>query len=152
MANAANRKELITMKQGSHIIGLALLAVAIILCTLAFAQDFPDTTAFPGSTGEANVDKALLPRAKIFQFKGDVVQLDTATGEVFKFTGNLDNPNARGTLRVFVRPINGATSGFLDIQRSGGATFLVDIVTGQTWLLRERGNVAVWDPVDVVGS
>ena len=43
--------------------------------------------------------------------------------------------------------VNGDTSGLLDIQFAGNQMFLVDAVTGRTWILRERGSIYDWDPV-----
>jgi len=124
----------------------AVAIIALIIGTFALAQQNT-----PGNGVTTTLENTIFPRARIFEFNGDVAQLDTSTGAVLKFSGKLANPNARGTFRLFVRPVDETTSGFLQIQQAGGATFLVDEINGTTWILRQRGGVAIWDEVQTVG-
>jgi len=88
----------------------------------------------------------------------DVAMLDTRTGAVYRYRGQLDNPSARGTWEQRVAPPKEAHSGMLEIQRlvfpsakgnqveTEAATFLVDIVTGTTWVLHLRASTnGSWD-------
>jgi hypothetical protein len=105
----------------------------------------------------------LYPRTRIIAYdSGDqrerrdgVARLDTATGALYRFSGDLGNPNVRSVWVLEVPGVREATSGVLEIQRAEGvnpnvgATFLVDVITGDTWLLRRRADRAAWDKVDV---
>lgn len=95
------------------------------------------------------------------KFDSDIARLDTTTGAVYRFRGDADNPNVRNTWELRVPAVETATSGILEIQRIAipgslrddqlgpqEATFLVDVVTGDTWILRHRASTnASWDPV-----
>jgi hypothetical protein len=96
----------------------------------------------------------LLPATQIISFQTGIGRLDTRTGAVYELRGNVDNPSTKLHWKRRVAPITGETSGWLEIQRATfnepGATFLVDVVTGRTWILNDRGNNSgSWDPVDV---
>ena len=85
---------------------------------------------------------------------GNIARLDTSTGAVYRFRGNIDNPSVRNTWELRVAAVKGETSGLLEIQRlafgSTQVTFLVDVVTGNTWILRNRASTnGSWDPVPV---
>ena len=85
---------------------------------------------------------------------GDIARLDTNTGAVYRFRGNVDNPSVRNTWELRVPAVKGENSGLLEIQRlefgSTQATFLVDVVTGNTWILRHRASSnGTWDPIDI---
>ncbi len=85
---------------------------------------------------------------------GDIARLDTNTGAVYRFRGNIDNPSVRNTWELRVPAVKGETSGLLEIQRleagSTQVTFLVDVVTGNTWILRNRASSnGSWDPIDI---
>ena len=89
----------------------------------------------------------------------DIAKLDTRTGAVYRFRGDVNNPSVRNTWELRVEPVKEAHSGMLEIQRivapparpnnnSTVVTFLADIVTGQTWILRHRASTnASWDLV-----
>lgn len=96
----------------------------------------------------------VVPRVEVIQFGDTVARFDTATGEIHRFNGDLDKPNVRGQWVRHVRGVSGDTSGLLQLQKPRGvrgedALFLVDAVTGETWLLRRRGARAEWDNIDV---
>ncbi len=64
----------------------------------------------------------------------------------------LDNASARVTFQLRVAPVKEETSGYLELQRSTfnqqNAVFLVDIVTGKTWILRDRASSnRSWEPI-----
>ena len=98
------------------------------------------------------------------KFDSNIARFDSSTGAVYRFRGDIDNPGVRNTWELRVPAVSGSTSGLLEIQRislpnaahsqdssqSRLATFLVDVVTGRTWILRHRASSnATWDPVDV---
>jgi hypothetical protein len=95
----------------------------------------------------------IIPRVRIIQWDDTVARFDTATGEIHIMRGDLRNPNVRNQWILHVRGVE-RTSGVLDFQQPIGvqaidAPFLVDMVTGDTWILRRRGDRATWDRVDI---
>lgn len=86
---------------------------------------------------------ASFPSTQIFSFNEGVGLLNTKTGEVFELRGNLDNPSVELSWFSRVQPVD-KSSGFLQVQRAEfnrpDAVFLVDVVRGDTWILRDRGN------------
>jgi len=101
---------------------------------------------------QAGARNYIIPAAQIISFNDTVGRLDTATGAVHQLSGDLRNPSVRNEWELRVPAVSGETSGFLEIQRATfnnpEAIFLVDIVTGKTWLLRRRGNEGgTWDAV-----
>jgi hypothetical protein len=98
----------------------------------------------------------LVPAAtQIISFDDTVGRLDTVTGAVYRLRGNLENPSVRHTWQLRVQPVTGRTSGLLEIQRATfnkpSAIFLVDKVTGRTWILRQRASeTRSWDPVPIM--
>ena len=95
----------------------------------------------------------IVPAAQIIDFDNTAGMLDTATGAIYRLRGNLDNPSAKTSWLMRVPPVNETTSGLLEIQRpvfNPNAIFLVDIVTGKTWLLRNRASTnRQWMPVEI---
>ena len=86
---------------------------------------------------------------------GNIARLNTRTGAIYRYRGDIDNPSTRGTWELRVPAVKGETSGFMEIQRIANAenetvaTFLVDIVTGATWVLHQRASTnASWDPIN----
>lgn len=96
------------------------------------------------------------------KFNSNIARLDTRTGAVYRFRGDVGNPSVRNTWELRVPAVKGEHSAILEIQTpftglanpeldalAGRTTFLVDVVTGQTWILRHRASSnATWDPVD----
>ena len=84
----------------------------------------------------------------------DIARLDTTTGAIYRFRGDADNPSVRNTWQIRVPPVQGEHSGLLEVQQvklgNRRTTFLVDIVDGRTWILRNRASTnASWDPVEI---
>ncbi len=97
-----------------------------------------------------------IPVVQVIPYQQGVGLLDTTTGEIFELRGDLYNASSR--LSWFPRVAGFAgTSGFLQVQsppRHHGPidrpdpVFLVDAVTGATWILRDRGNHnGTWEAV-----
>lgn len=107
-----------------------------------------DGTQLPGHSG------ALVSRVRIIQWDHSVARFDSSTGSIHRFNGDLDKPNVRAQWVPLVRGVNERTSGVLQIQQPHGvhaidAAFLVDVITGDTWILRRRGANATWEKVEV---
>ena len=84
-----------------------------------------------------------MPVAQVMSYQEGVGLLNTMTGEIFELRGDLDNASSRLSWFPRVSGLAG-TSGFLQVQspqfNRPDAVFLVDAVTGATWILRDRGN------------
>lgn len=125
---------------------MAALGLAILLGARPAASQFLGITL---ST------ERIVPRVQIIQFGDSVARLDTRTGEIHRFNGDLQRTNVRGQWVRHVSGVESSTSGVLEIQRAQGARaddgiFLVDVIEGDTWLLRRRGAAAEWDRIDVL--
>ncbi len=96
-----------------------------------------------------------------------IARLDTRTGALYRFRGSVDNAGTRSTWEMRAEPVSEATSGMLEIQvvtpektvnqhdpaPRAPAVFLVDIVTGSTWILRARASSNFsWEPVEIFRS
>ncbi len=84
-----------------------------------------------------------MPVAQVMSYQEGVGLLNTTTGEIFELRGDLDNASSQLSWFPRVAGLDG-TSGFLQVQspqfNRPDAVFLVDAVTGATWILRDRGN------------
>ena len=117
--------------------------------------------------GPSATQLVLLPGGNV-RNSSDIARLDTRTGAVYRFRGDTTNPSVRNTWELRVAPVKGKTSGILEIQRIIAphgelgrnptttevvlvpSTFLVDVVTGETWILRRRASTnASWDKVEL---
>jgi len=98
-----------------------------------------------GSRQDVTSEYVLPPAAEIIAFDTTVGVLDTTTGAIYRLRGDLRNPSARNTWKMRVGPIKESHSGQLEIQKIAlgqhpELTFLVDQVTGRTWILRRRAS------------
>jgi hypothetical protein len=117
--------------------------------------------------GPSATQIVLLPGGNVLN-SSDIARLDTRTGAVYRFRGDTTKPGVRNTWELRVAPVDEKTSGILEIQRIIAphgelgrnpatidvelvpSTFLVDVVTGDTWILRHRASTnATWDKVTV---
>ena len=116
----------------------------------------------------ANRSEALFSATQIILLPGgnsatdsNIARFDATTGAIYRYRGNVDNQSTSGQWEIRVPPVDGPTSGMMELQHAPvnpfepnenapAATFLVDMVTGNTWLLRQRGssNLA-WTPVEI---
>lgn len=99
-----------------------------------------------------NLDTAVIPRTRVLDFQGDLVRFDSSSGAVLQFSGNTGAATANGTWIPFVRPLAVQTSGVLQLQHTSDATFLVDIVRGDSWILRVQNNTGNWQKVRPLGG
>ncbi|UCD76502.1 MAG: hypothetical protein JSV91_06170 [Phycisphaerales bacterium] len=102
-----------------------------------------------GRYGHSRIDRDILSKVQIINFNQSVARFDTTTGEIHRFNGDLHKPNVRCSWILKVKGVRKRTSGYLEIQHAGGGTFLIDRVTGDSWILRRRGANAAWDEVRV---
>jgi hypothetical protein len=129
-----------TMTRLKSLILPAIGAAAIIIATVAPGQN--------GGGGIVAVDN-IFPAARVIEIDDEVALFNTATGEIQKIRGQRTGPGATGNLFNFAQPVNGSTSGFLQIQRAKGGTFLVDLISGDIWILRVASeNSASWRAID----
>lgn len=105
---------------------------------------------------------AILPNVRIiswsdpFNQRGgqeSVARLDTRTGAIHVAHGNLTNRSSAITWQRRVPAVSGGHSGMLDIQTTpfgrNSEVFLVDNVTGKTWILRRDNNGnGRWSAID----
>ena len=92
--------------------------------------------------------------SQIISFDETIGMLDTTSGAIYRLRGNLDNPGAKLTWEMRVSPVTEANSGMLELQRptfnAPGTHFLVDQITGDTWVLRRRASEnGAWVPVTI---
>ncbi|MCI0366634.1 MAG: hypothetical protein L0219_22445, partial [Phycisphaerales bacterium] len=123
---------------------LKIVVIAAVTCAaLLIASSI--TRAQSGEELPINLDNAIFPRTKIIKVDDVIVRFDTATGELFNFEGTLQGSNANGLFRNIAPPVSGSNSGVLEVKRIGQATFLIDVLTGETWILRQNSpNNASW--------
>jgi len=129
------------------------IAAALGMGVLVFALGAAKSPREARSTFESY--RGFLPASQIISFDDTVGLLDTTTGAVYRLVGNLDNPSTRPHWELRVGPVSDETSGYLEIQRPTfshdhpEAAFLVDVMTGQTWLLTRRASSnGRWDRLD----
>lgn len=101
------------------------------------------------------VGERIVSRVQIIQFDDTIARFDSSTGAIHKYNGDPSKPNVRGQWIRHVRGVDDRTSGILEIQKPRGVhadktTFLVDVVKGDTWILRRRGGDASWEAVHVL--
>lgn len=123
--------------------GMTWLFVIVVFATAAFSA--PQERTSPAFRAYA------VPVSQVISFQEGIGLLDTTTGSLFELRGNLDNPSATLSWFPRVEGVEGG-SGYLQVQsprfNSPDAVFLVDVVTGDTWILRDRGNKnGSWEPV-----
>ena len=121
--------------------------VALLSATLVGAQSSDRPRA-----NQAISIEGVVPRSRIINFDQGLARFDSGTGAMARLNGNLDNASTQMSWSEFAPGVSGS-SGLMEIQQPRGvgnfadATFLVDIVTGDTWVLRRRGSNATWDVV-----
>lgn len=131
-----------------RVFGLAAIA-AIVIVIVAGAG--PDQRMMCHSQNGDFV----IPRVRIIAFDESVALFDTRNGALYRFHGDLRNPAVRSVWVKHVPGLPQPTSGVMEIQNAEGvnphqdATFLVDVFTGETWILRRRGANTAWDPVKI---
>ena len=139
----------------------ALVAICATLLVVAMGIGRPRTSRVAVMDG-ARAHQFLFSATEIVRLPGgnvatdsDIARLDTTTGAIYRFRGNVDNPSVTNTWQLRVPPVEQETSGLLEIQNMAiedtrPVTFLVDIVYGTTWILRERApSNASWQLVDI---
>ncbi len=119
-------------RMNMFLVGLAAFA----LTTIVIAGPLTDRTS---PAFRATVFSA----AQVVGFKEGIGLLDTTNGELFELRGDLNNASAKLNWFTRVEPIEDG-SGYLELQGPRfarlNAIFLVDTVTGATWIFRDRGN------------
>ncbi len=113
--------------------------------------------------GGAQEDRFLFSATEIIRLSGgtaafdsDIARLDTRTGAVYRFRGDVDVASVQNTWELRVPPVKEKTSGMLELQnilphrpiRQGDVvmpfeTFFVDTLTGKTVKKVETSNTQV---------
>lgn len=121
---------------------LALAVAAIAAVVTADSTTNNDYTHAYNANGQAMV----LPKVRIVNFDNTVARFDTTNGALDRFEGSLRGDNVGGRWVQAVPAVKGPTSGMLQLQNSVGvenfssAMFLVDTVSGRTWILELTDN------------
>lgn len=123
--------------------GAIVLAAVMMIFGRSPSASAMQSGQIPSAINDPNL---IFPDVRIIRFDTHVARLDTETGEISRFSGTLSGSSANGIWLRLVRPVSGSTSGFLDVKHVGGGTFLIDLATGQTWILRRgSGNsIGTW--------
>ena len=83
------------------------------------------------------------PVTQVVSYGEGVGLLDTRNGSISELRGSLDNQSSQLSWFLRVEGVEG-TSGHLEMQspqfNRPDAVFLVDVMSGETWILRDRGN------------
>jgi hypothetical protein len=149
------KKEMKNMSFGVRVVTVLALVSAVILMVAGAGNDRELTIK------RADVRGFVLPKTQIISWDDTVGLLDTTNGAVYRLSGQadasqtvFDNPSVRVTWKRRVAPVKEGTSGYLGLQRSTfnrpDGHFLVDIVTGKTWILRKRASTnREWVPVTI---
>ena len=123
---------------------LKMIAIPAIVALVALVAAAP--------LGPARVFRTLAtPVTQIVSYGEGVGLLDTRNGAISELRGDLDNSSSRLSWFLRVEGVEG-TSGHLEMQspqwNRPDALFLVDVMTGETWILRDRGNNnGTWESV-----
>lgn len=130
--------------------GLVVLAIAVILgATVALAERSTQPSMFIDDAGQP-----LVSRVQVIKFDNTVARFDRVTGELMEYNGDLTKLNVPGQWVPLVKPVRSGTAAVLEIQQPEsavpGATFLVDAVTGQTWVLRRRQADVRWEEIPIL--
>lgn len=125
-------------------VAFAALIVIGIASSIVIVAALRSEPALAQSGNPALTNTVVVEPVRIVELEGRIVRLDARTGELFEFSGSTGR-NARGTFDRIAPPVtqNGAP-GLFDIQRAGDATFLVNVLNGDTFILRLRDTNAAW--------
>lgn len=140
------------MSSNTRIVRNVLLAIAAVT-TVAIVMGATRTHAQSGIQDRVIGDR-VLSRVQIINLNDTIARVDTVTGSIHILNGDARSPSSRNQWRLYA-PGVGNTSGYLEIQQprgveAQGTMFLVDIVTGESWIFNRRGpGRASWDRVDV---
>lgn len=132
------------LKRSPLVTATVAFAVLTLIAAVVFAGPPADRTS-PAFRAYA------VPVSQVISYRQGIGLLDTTTGTLFELRGDLDNPSSALSWFPRVEGIEGG-SGYLQVQSPRfirpDAVFLVDVVTGDTWILRDRGNHnGSWEPV-----
>lgn len=124
---------------------IAVLGVGVAAILLGGAKGTNSQPIVLTATGEQ-----VLSAVRIIRLDDTVARFDSTTGELMRFRGSLDRPNVRSVWVREAPAVRARTSGLLDIQEAAGSLFLVDVMSGDTWILRRRAANLAWDYVEVM--
>lgn len=121
------------------------LAASLVVLVAAYLRPNLATAMQAGQPAVMNNPDLIVPTVRIFRFGNEVVRFDSTTGEMSRFSGTVSGGGAAGTWLKFAKPVAGSTSQILEFRSIAGGAFLIDQVTGQTWVLRRApGTIGTW--------
>lgn len=128
-----------------HAISGFAIVTLLILLTVSYLRPSPAAAMQSGQPGVISDPSLIVPATQVLRLEDDIVRFDTSSGEAWRFSGTASGPAANGLWIRIVRPVNDSTSQFLQLRRLGTAIFLIDQVTGETWVLRRAsGAIGSW--------
>lgn len=130
-------------------VGLLIVATAAVVTADSSSSDFAQLRTIEGQS-------VLAPKVRIINWNDTVARFDSTTGAVHVYTADPKDTRIVGRWDPEVAPVSGPTSGLLQIQNpvgveNFGATFLVDVDNGRTWILQRnrRTTSANWVEVTI---
>ncbi len=144
------------MSRSSQRTILALLVFTIVAGAAVVVADSTTNNDYVQAYDQDG-NRVVMPKVRIINWDNTVAKFDSSTGAIYRFHGDLRTDDVHGQWVKSVPGITGA-SGALQIQNTVGvenfgATFLVDTVSGRTWILqrarrnRDNPSVGVWEEV-----
>lgn len=123
---------------------VAIVAIVAMCAVVLGAGNATDTDRMRGFASCCDC-----PRVEIFEIRGQVARLDTATGKVHLLSGDPSRLSGRGRWRGYVNRIGTFSPGTFTLRTARGSLFLVHVESGETWGLSERGPSASWRQISV---
>ena len=132
-----------------HMMACGIIALVLALTISVGGRWMLVAAAQPSQNPAVIPHKELIyPRVKVLLFQDFITRFDTQTGQMSRFSGSLASESATGKWLPLVEPINEPNSGYLDLEHVRGATFLIDMVTGEVWVLRREGDaIGFWNHI-----
>ena len=144
------------MSRSSQRTIVALLVFTVVAAAAVVVADSTTNNDYVRAYDQ-NGNAVLMPKVRIISWDNGVARFDSETGAIHRFNGNLRRNDVHGQWVQSVPGVSGA-SGALQIQNpvgveNYGGTFLVDTVSGRTWILqrmnrhRDSASVGVWEEI-----
>lgn len=135
---------------------LLIAAVTMLIVSAAAVVTADSSSSDFVQIHSADGRAVLAPKVRIINWNDTVARFDSTTGAVYEYTADPKDTRIVGRWNLEVAPVSGPTSGMLQIQNpvgveNFGATFLVDVENGRTWILQRfrRNDNANWVEVTI---
>ena len=128
-----------------HLTPIFILGTLLFLVLAAYLRPNPAVAMQSGQPGVISDPTLIVSATEILRLDNHIVRFDTTTGELSRFSGTATGGAANGLWIRIARPVSESTSQYLQLRRVGEAVFLIDQVTGDTWVLRRAsGAIGSW--------